>query len=75
MPRPKITRKIDQKHEISSVSEQLPVNDAAVLKLNKRASLAFAELLLNPSGPNQKAMEAAKRYMALVAKGEIISDA
>jgi hypothetical protein len=75
MPRPKKTQNIHQEHDTSSAWEQLPVNDAAVLKLSKRASIAFAELLLNPSGPNQNAMEAAKRYMARVAKGEIISEA
>jgi hypothetical protein len=46
-----------------------------MLKLSKRASIAIAELLLNPPGPSKKAIAAAKRYKAQVAKGNLLSTA
>ena len=48
------------------------IRENEVLVLSERASIAFAEFLLNPPGPNQKAMEAAKRYMERLGK-EIVS--
>jgi len=48
------------------------IRENEVLVLSERASIAFAELLLNPSPPNEKAMAAAKRYKARLGK-EIVS--
>jgi uncharacterized protein (DUF1778 family) len=48
------------------------IRENEVLALSERASIAFAELLLNPPGPNEKAMAAAKRYMERLGK-EIVS--
>ncbi|MGH9604488.1 MAG: DUF1778 domain-containing protein [Terracidiphilus sp.] len=41
--------------------------------LSEEASLAFAELLLNPPPPNAAALEAAAWYKARIASGEIVS--
>jgi uncharacterized protein (DUF1778 family) len=49
------------------------IRENEVLTLSEQASVAFAELLLNPPGPNEKAMAAAKRYKALLGKG-IVSE-
>lgn len=48
------------------------IRENEVLTLSERASAAFAEFLLNPPRPNQKAMAAAKRYKMLRGK-EIVS--
>ena len=48
------------------------IRENHVLTLTERTSVAFAELLLNPSRPNQKALAAAKRYKARLGK-EIVS--
>lgn len=48
------------------------IRENEVLVLSEDASMAFAEFLLNPPGPNQKAMEAGKRYKAMLGK-EIVS--
>jgi uncharacterized protein (DUF1778 family) len=48
------------------------IRENEVLVLSEDASMAFAEFLLNPPGPNLKAMEAAKRYKAMLGK-EIVS--
>ncbi|MGA3080046.1 MAG: DUF1778 domain-containing protein [Terracidiphilus sp.] len=49
------------------------IRENEVLVLSERASIAFAELLLNPPRPNEKAMAAAKRYMERLGK-EIVSE-
>ena len=49
------------------------IQENEVLVLSERASIAFAEFLLNPPGPNPKAMAAAKRYMERLGK-EIVSE-
>ena len=49
------------------------ISENEVLVLSERASIAFAEFLLNPPGPNQKAMDAAKRYKERLGK-EIVSE-
>ncbi len=48
------------------------IRENEVLVLSEDASMAFAEFLLNPPGPNQVAMAAAKRYKAMLGK-EIVS--
>ena len=48
------------------------IRDNEALTLGEQASIAFAEFLLNPPGPNQKAMAAAKWYKARLGK-EIVS--
>jgi uncharacterized protein (DUF1778 family) len=48
------------------------IRENEVLTLSEQASIAFAEFLLNPPGPNQKAMAAAKWYKAMLGK-EIVS--
>lgn len=48
------------------------IRENEVLTLSERASRAFAELLLNPPAPNEKALSAAKRYKAMLGK-EIVS--
>lgn len=48
------------------------IRENQVLTLTEKASAAFAELLLNPPQPNQKAIAAAKRYKARLGK-EIVS--
>ena len=48
------------------------IRENEVLVLSEDASMAFAEFLLNPPGPNQKAIEAAERYKAMLGK-EIVS--
>jgi uncharacterized protein (DUF1778 family) len=48
------------------------IRENEVMALSERASAAFAELLLNPPGPNQKAMASARRYQARLGK-EIVS--
>jgi uncharacterized protein (DUF1778 family) len=48
------------------------IRENEVLTLNERASIAFAEFLLNPPGPNETAMAAAKRYKSMLGK-EIVS--
>jgi uncharacterized protein (DUF1778 family) len=49
------------------------IREHEVLTLSERASIAFAELLLNPPQPNPKAVAAAVRYKALLGK-EIVSE-
>jgi uncharacterized protein (DUF1778 family) len=49
------------------------IRENEVLTLSEQASIAFAEFLLNPPGPNEKAMAAANRYKALLGK-EIVSE-
>lgn len=49
------------------------IRENEVLVLSERASIAFAELLLNPPGPNEKAVAAAKRYTERLGK-EIVSE-
>jgi uncharacterized protein (DUF1778 family) len=41
-----------------------PAKASPVLKLNEKASVAFAEFLLNPQAANQNAKSAADRYKA-----------
>jgi uncharacterized protein (DUF1778 family) len=48
------------------------IRENEVLVLSEDARIAFAEFLLNPPGPNQKAMAAAKWYKARLGK-EIVS--
>jgi uncharacterized protein (DUF1778 family) len=48
------------------------IRENEVLTLSEQASIAFVEFLLNPPGPNQKAMAASKRYKARLGK-EIVS--
>ncbi len=48
------------------------IRENKALTMSERASVAFAELLLNPPRPNQKAMAAAKRYKSLLGK-QIVS--
>jgi len=48
------------------------IRENEALALSERASVAFAEFLLNPPGPNHKAMAAARRYKARLGK-EIVS--
>lgn len=48
------------------------IREHEVLTLSERASRAFAELLLNPPRPNEKALAAAKRYKAMLGK-QIVS--
>jgi len=49
------------------------IREQEVLTLSEQASAAFTEFLLNPPRPNQKAMDAAKRYKTLLGK-EIVSE-
>jgi uncharacterized protein (DUF1778 family) len=49
------------------------IRENEVLELTERASIAFAEMLLNPSPPNEKAMAAARQYMERLGK-EIVSE-
>jgi uncharacterized protein (DUF1778 family) len=49
------------------------IRENDVLTLSERASVAFAEFLLNPPGPNQTAIAAAKRYKERLGK-EIVSE-
>jgi uncharacterized protein (DUF1778 family) len=49
------------------------IGNHEVLTLNESARVAFAEFLLNPPGPNSKAMAAATRYKAMLGK-EIVSE-
>ncbi len=44
------------------------IRESEVLTLSERARVAFAQLLLNPPRPNRKAMAAARRYKAKLAK-------
>jgi len=49
------------------------IRENEVLTLSESARAAFAEVILNPPGPNRKAMAAARRYKAQLGKG-IVSD-
>jgi uncharacterized protein (DUF1778 family) len=49
------------------------IRENEVLVLSERASIAFAELLLNPPGPNRELLAAAKRYKKQLGK-EIVSE-
>jgi uncharacterized protein (DUF1778 family) len=49
------------------------IRENEVLELSERASIAFAEMLLNPPTPNEMAMAAGKRYKAMLGK-EIVSE-
>jgi uncharacterized protein (DUF1778 family) len=49
------------------------IRENEVLVLSERASIAFAELLLNPPGPNQELRAAAKRYKKRLGR-EIVSE-
>jgi hypothetical protein len=64
MPRKKTIRISQQECRTCSALNESPANPVPVLTLNEEASIAFAEFLLNPPGPNQKAMDAANRYKA-----------
>jgi uncharacterized protein (DUF1778 family) len=48
------------------------IREHEAMTLSERASRAFAEFLLNPPRPNEKALAAAKRYKAMLGK-EIVS--
>jgi uncharacterized protein (DUF1778 family) len=65
MPRPRKTRISRQESREYPALQERPAQDVPVLKLSERASITFAEFLLNPPGPNEKATAAARRYMAL----------
>jgi uncharacterized protein (DUF1778 family) len=46
------------------------IRDSEILTLSERSRVAFANLLLNPPRPNRRAIAAARRYKAALAKTE-----
>jgi len=64
MPLPQTKRANRQQRHARPALKGPAVQAVPVLRLSKRASIAFAEFLLNPPGPTPKAIEAAKRYKA-----------